>query len=189
MQFIREIGKKFSVFLLLAVFIFLIIPGEAHASVSPTTLVNGGFEYPTLGRENADNWWTNYNPTDGQKAAFGWNTTSESTPKFEVGGDWAITDWGINFIPQGRQFIELNANKQAAVYQDLSTIPGTIIYWSLYQGGVFYEGDDPINNTMAVRICAPGELTNADMISLGVTALDQESSHLRRKIPLVYLLL
>ena len=42
MQFIREIGKKISVFLLLAVFMFLMIPGTANASASSTTLVNGG---------------------------------------------------------------------------------------------------------------------------------------------------
>ena len=171
MQFMKESVKKYCVFLLIAVFLFLIMPGKVNAASN--TLVNGGFEYPNL-NVTAGQWWTNYNPTMEQQPSFGWNTTSNSTPKFEFGGDWNVSAWGIEFIPEGRQFIELNANVQAAAYQDLNTTPGTIIYWSLYQGGVCYSNSPNIDNTMAVRIGIPNDLDSTNMITSSATAYDQE---------------
>lgn len=171
MQFMKEAVKKYCVFLLIAVFLFLIMPGKVNAASN--TLVNGGFEYPNL-NVTAGQWWTNYNPTMEQQSSFGWNTTSNSTPKFEFGGDWNVNAWGIQFIPEGRQFIELNANVQAAAYQDLNTTPGTIIYWSLYQGGVWYWDSTNIDNTMAVRIGTQGQLPVDTMKTSSGTAYDQE---------------
>ncbi|MDD2969375.1 MAG: hypothetical protein PHT89_04605 [Lachnospiraceae bacterium] len=171
MQFMKEAVKKYCVFLLIAVFLFLIMPGKVNAASN--TLVNGGFEYPNL-NVTTGQWWTNYNPTMEQQSSFGWNTTSNSTPKFEFGGDWNVNAWGIQFIPEGRQFIELNANVQAAAYQDLNTTPGTIIYWSLYQGGVWYWDSTNIDNTMAVRIGTQGQLPVDTMKTSSGTAYDQE---------------
>lgn len=138
----------------------------------PTSLVNGGFEYPTLSL-TYNQWWTDYVPPVGVEEQFGWKTTA-TNKKFEFGGDWHVSGWGINFIPEGRQFIELNASEQAAVYQDISTTPGSIIYWSLYQGGVWYTNSQNINNTMAVRIGTPEQLDNATMKSQNLTDYDQE---------------
>lgn len=138
----------------------------------PTSLVNGGFEYPTLSL-TYNQWWTDYVPPVGVEEQFGWKTTA-TNKKFEFGGDWHVSGWGINFIPEGRQFIELNASEQAAVYQDISTTPGSIIYWSLYQGGVWYTNSQNINNTMAVRIGTPEQLDNTTMKSQNLTDYDQE---------------
>ncbi|MGB4658099.1 MAG: hypothetical protein WBI07_02835, partial [Mobilitalea sp.] len=137
-------------------------------------LVDGGFEYPVLS-ETPNQWWTVYNSTGGDEALFGWKTTAQDT-KFEFGGDWKVNEWGVGFIPEGRQFVELKASEQAAVYQDLSTTPGTVIYWSLYQGGVWYTNSTNINNTMAVRIGTPEQLQNATMISNDTTVYDQSWS-------------
>jgi len=142
----------------------------------PTTLTNNSFEIPALG-ETDGGWWTNYiTDTESKKNEFGWRTTA-TDETFEVGGEWNIPDWGIQFIPDGRQFIELNATTQAAVYQDLSTTPGSIIYWSLYQGGVWYDdnvGGKTINNTMAVRSGSPEQLsTSAILIQMTDTGYDQ----------------
>ncbi|NTV78955.1 MAG: hypothetical protein HGA25_07465, partial [Clostridiales bacterium] len=70
-----------------------------------------------------------------------------------------------------------NATEQAAVYQDLSTTPGTVIYWSFYQGGVWYSSSQNINNTMAVRIGRPDQLTNETMVSDTATVYDQSWSN------------
>ena len=145
------------------------------ATEYPTSLVNGGFEYPTLS-STVGQWWTNYTSTVGNEALFGWNTTA-SDRKFEFGGIWNVTGWGVNFIPEGRQFVELNASEQAAAYQDLSTTPGSYIYWSLYQGGVWYTTSPNINNTMAVRIGTPDQLTTDTMKSGTSTVYDQEWSN------------
>ncbi|GAA1268698.1 hypothetical protein GCM10009677_21570 [Sphaerisporangium rubeum] len=51
---------------------------------------------------------------------------------------------------EGQQFAELNANQFSTLYQDLPTVPGTVMTWSLYHRGV--AGTD----TMHVLIGAPG---------------------------------
>ena len=145
------------------------------AAEYPTSLVNGGLEFPALS-ETYGQWFTEYNSSQADVAQFGWKTTA-SNSMFEFGGDWNISDWGISFIPEGKQFIELNASERAAVYQDLSTTPGTVIYWSLYQGGVWYPDGEDINNTMAVRIGPPDQLPNGTMKSETTTIYDQSWSN------------
>ena len=151
--------------ILMTVLLVLNTCGEVHASGN-ASLINGGFEYP---ESSGVSHWVYYIPTD-EELAFGWKTTNPKN-QFELGG-WNISGWGVGFAPEGNRFIELNADVKAAVYQDLTTTPGTVIYWSLYQGGVNYEGEH-INNTMAVRIGTPGELTDGTMID-STTAFDQE---------------
>ena len=165
MQLIKRLRIKYSVMILMTVLLVLNTCGEVHASGN-ASLINGGFEYP--GSSGVLH-WVYYIPTD-EELAFGWKTTNPKN-QFELGG-WNISGWGVGFAPEGNRFIELNADVKAAVYQDLTTTPGTVIYWSLYQGGVNYEGEH-INNTMAVRIGTPGELTDGTMID-STTAFDQE---------------
>lgn len=40
----------------------------------------------------------------------------------------------------------IDANAVTATYQDLTTTPGQVIYWSLYQGGVWYINKPNLNN-------------------------------------------
>ena len=177
MRFIRVTGRKYIGLMLAASLIFGAIPGAAFADQEPSVLINGGFEHPGLSATGVYQWWTNYTPSGGSEDQFGWKTTN-SDSLYEFGGDWNINGWGIGFIPEGRQFIELNADQQAAVYQNLSTTPGTVIYWSLYQGGVWYSKNiDDIDNTLAVRIGTADQLSSDIITSSGLTDYDQAWSN------------
>lgn len=78
------------------------------------------------------------------------------------------------FFPEGKQIIELNSDSRSAIYQDLSTEPGEVLYWSLYQGGVWYDFSSTIDNIMTVRIGSPAALnTEAVMITTASTIYDQ----------------
>jgi len=166
----RILGLALTIAMIVSILPMGVTP--VSAAEYPTALVDGGFEYPVLS-ETPSQWWTVYNSTGGNEALFGWKTTASDT-NFEFGGEWNVPGWGVNFIPEGRQFVELNASEQAAVYQDLTTTPGEVIYWSLYQGGVWYPDSTDINNTMAVRIGTPGQLSTETMKSINLTAYDQE---------------
>ncbi|CCH86774.1 conserved exported protein of unknown function [Modestobacter italicus] len=115
-------------------------------------LVNGGFEEPTV-------------PVNdfrflAQSAVPGWSTTAS---------DGVIEIWHNNFsgvsAAVGAQFAELNANLPSALYQDLPTIPGTVMRWSLAHRGRI--GTD----TMAVSIGpAGGALVEQARMSDGTSA-------------------
>ncbi|GII64733.1 hypothetical protein Skr01_48180 [Sphaerisporangium krabiense] len=105
---------------------------------TPVTLANGGFEAPPV---------TGYQmlPDASTNPAIGWHTTAT---------DKLVEFWrtGYGGVPaaDGQQFAELNANMFSTLYQDLPTVPGTVMTWSLYHRGV--AGAD----TMHVLIGAPG---------------------------------
>lgn len=96
--------------------------GDPYGGASACTLVNGGFEQPTGIRGQG---WLGKNVP-------GWHS---------AGRDGLIEIWGpgnkadpMNFnIPAdtGAQFDELNATSNSPVYQDIQTVPGTTIKWSL----------------------------------------------------------
>lgn len=105
---------------------------------TPVGLVNGGFEAPPV---------TGFQllPDASVNPAIGWRTTAT---------DNMVELWrsGFQGVPaaEGQQFAELNANQPSTLYQDLPTVPGTVMTWSLYHRGV--AGTD----TMQVLIGAPG---------------------------------
>ena len=173
MGYIKENVKKFMA-LLVCVMLIGLFPIGANAVDYPEVLVNGSFEYPVISKPLNSQWFVYRTLNSGEQAQFGWKKTVLNSNTIEFGGDWNVSGWGIQFIPEGRQFIELNADEQSAFYQDLSTNPGDVFYWSLYQGGVWYSSDPDIDNTMAVRIGTPNELKTRDtMISTTMTAYDQ----------------
>ncbi|GAB6110210.1 S-layer homology domain-containing protein [Fusibacter bizertensis] len=170
---------------------------QSFAIEYPTELVNGSFEYPSNLSSTGAQWWTyfypydttghsagTYNSSSGNgtvplfnPAEFGWDTTATGTNRvFEFGSDSnsPTADWGVKFVPDGSQFIELNASEAAAVYQDIQTTPGQVIYWSLYQGGVWYTSKQHLDNTMAVRIGTPDTLVTETMKDANQTIFDQE---------------
>ncbi|MEU6739642.1 Ig-like domain-containing protein [Streptosporangium sandarakinum] len=120
--------------------------GSATATVTvvvpctdtPVTLVNGGFEAPPV---------TGFQmlPDASTDPGIGWHTTAT---------DNLVEFWrtGYGGVPaaDGQQFAELNATQFSTLYQDLPTVPGTVMTWSLYHRGV--AGTD----TMHVLIGAPG---------------------------------
>ncbi|MDD5350403.1 MAG: hypothetical protein PHQ12_09355 [Chthoniobacteraceae bacterium] len=87
----------------------IVLAGSALSSRATIVIVNGGFESPALAAQGAT--WA-MSPT----AAPGWNTTA---------GDHQIEIWttGMQYglaAFEGNQFTEINANQQAALYQDVS---------------------------------------------------------------------
>ncbi|MGS2645985.1 Ig-like domain-containing protein, partial [Streptosporangium sp. LJ11] len=105
---------------------------------TPIRLVNGSFEAPPV---------TGFQmlPDASINPSIGWQTTA---------GDRLVEFWrtGYTGVPSadGQQFAELNANQFSTLYQDLPTVPGTVMTWSLYHRGV--AGTD----VMHVLIGAPG---------------------------------
>ncbi|MFG1681596.1 Ig-like domain-containing protein [Nonomuraea sp. NPDC049269] len=105
---------------------------------TPIRLANGSFEAPPV---------TGFQflPDASTNPGIGWHTTATNR---------LVEFWrtGYNGVPSadGQQFAELNANQAATLYQDLPTVPGTRMTWSLYHRGLL--GPD----VMRVLIGAPG---------------------------------
>ncbi|MDP9861143.1 MULTISPECIES: Ig-like domain-containing protein [Streptosporangium] len=105
----------------------------------PINLVNGSFETPAVRRID----WNI--PDASTNPAVGWHTTATDN-KLEF---WPSGAGGVP-AADGRQFAELNANQVSTLYQDVPTVPGTQMTWSLYHRGRL--GTD----VMRVLIGAPG---------------------------------
>lgn len=193
---IKLVMTHFLIFAML-ISLFPLYSSNSFAIDYPTSLVNGGFEYPTNLVSTGSRWWTDFYPYDisGHSAGsyisssgsgiiptyniaeFGWDTTATGANRvFEFGSDSnsPTADWGVKFVPEGTQFIELNAAEVSAAFQDIQTTPGQVIYWSFYQGGVWYTNKTDIDNTMAVRIGSPVDLVSETMIDANQTVYDQE---------------
>ena len=109
---------------------------SAPCAAGAIALENSGFEQPTI-----DSGFRIFN----HALLPGWSTTAK---------DEAVELWksGFKAVPAfaGDQFAELNANMPSALYQDLDTVPGATIHWSLAHRG--RDGTD----VMRVMIGAPG---------------------------------
>jgi CshA-type fibril repeat protein len=118
----------------------------SQASAAPAcpagpVLVNGGLEVPATGVVNVDVPAANApNPTPG----IGWSTNDPAL---------AIEVWKSGFVgvpaDSGAQFVEINANAQDTMFQDVATTAGMKIRWSLAHRG--RAGTD----TMQLQIGAP----------------------------------
>jgi len=104
---------------------------------SPIQLDNGGFEAPVI----PDN---SFRLVD-ESTVPGWSTTA-TDKKIEL---WSTPFNGVTAF-EGRQFAELNATQNSALYQDLPTTPGQTLTWSLAHRA--RQGTD----TMRVVIGSPG---------------------------------
>jgi uncharacterized repeat protein (TIGR01451 family) len=118
-------------------------------------LTNGSFELPVV----PEQWHLrpDASQTDQPDRVPGWYTTAS---------DRLIELWrGYANVPaaDGSQSAELNANEFSTLYQDLSTEPGTTLYWRLYHRGV--RGED----TMAVEIGPPGAVVEQRRLTTGNT--------------------
>ena len=152
---INRMHSHTSIPIIVAVFMsFLsIMTLSANAATLPTALVNGNFEYPgydelraATGQVNNYDYYIDVNggkalPTD--YAADGWKTI----PNFSMNRfGWKstqqkVTDW-TQIVPEQtvqinmdinthNAFAELGIHSLSAIYQDLSTTPGSIYTWSL----------------------------------------------------------
>ena len=129
------------------------------------TLVNGSFEQPVIGVEppnHVKSWVGGKIVTYYDSDVNGWETTAS---------DHEMEFWsnGAANVPafEGNQFIELNANEVAAVYQDIPTIPGKKFNWFVAHRG--RNGTD----TAVVKIGPPGPLGNGDIV---VTMTDSNTA-------------
>ncbi|MER6948307.1 Ig-like domain-containing protein [Nonomuraea sp. NPDC000554] len=105
----------------------------------PVNLVNGSFETPPVAIAD----WSI--PDASTNPSVGWHTTAtDNKLEFWRGGASGVP------AADGQQFAELNANQVSTLYQDLPTVPGTPMTWSLYHRGRL--GTD----VMRVLIGAPG---------------------------------
>jgi hypothetical protein len=111
---------------------------------TPVNLANGSFETPPVAT-------IDYNiPDASTNPSVGWRTTAT---------DHMLEFWrsgnGPGAVPaaDGQQFAELNANQVSTLYQDLPTVPGSRLTWSLYHRGRL--GTD----VMRVLIGAPGAIS------------------------------
>ena len=99
----------------------------APCDTSGTALGNGGFEVPAV----APNSNTNFLAADIPP----WQTT-DGAGWIEIWGD------GFNGVPayEGNAFAELNATTPGTLYQDVVSVPGTTMTWTLAHRGRL--GDD-----------------------------------------------
>ena len=179
--------SRFSIPLIVAMLMsFVSVLGmSANAATLPTALVNGNFEYPgysvlnstmSAGGEDALDWYIDVNGgklintgkysqpwaaiPNWNKSAFGWLSTQPRC------------DWGygttnqivpaqtvqINVDNKTRNsFAELTIHTKSAIYQDLSTTPGSIYTWSLRHAPYNRRTD-----TMSVMIGSPSKQTAQD---------------------------
>lgn len=158
------------------------------SSVSQAALTNGGFEQPVFA---ANNWYP-------VASIPGW-TPAPSGANIEV---WAQPFGG--FAPyEGNQFVELNSNVAASIYQDVTTVAGQSLgYAFAHRGrnstadvmnftatdlgtdGIFGTSDDVVlvNRTVTDGTSAwgyyadRGIVTNGNTVRLSFTAVNPQGS-------------
>ncbi len=110
---------------------------------STSALQDGGFETPVIGAGNESQVDASLVPP--------WHTT-DGANLIEIWGD------GFNGVPAavGTQFVEINATTAGTLYQDVVTVPGEMMTWTLQHRG--RVGPD----TMKVLI---GDAATADVTS------------------------
>ena len=120
------------------------VPAAVPATVcepAQVAIVNGGFEDPSVK--------TGFPTKLAQTDVPGWFTT---------GSGGLIEMWPSGYegyaAAEGKQFVELNANSPDALYQDLPTVPGTVVSYLTFHRG----RTDP--NTADIEIGAPGQPPN-----------------------------
>lgn len=101
----------------------------------PVAVVNGSFESPDIDATfnlTSKRWGTFPVVAVAYKASLveGWSTTATDS-EIEI---WQSGFNGVS-AHQGQQFAEINANQTAALYQDLTTTPGSTMYWSFAHRG------------------------------------------------------
>ncbi|WP_459805728.1 Ig-like domain-containing protein [Herbidospora sp. RD11066] len=106
---------------------------------NPIGLANSSFESPVVASARWDIPDASTNPPAG------WRTTASD-------GFLEIWRTGFQGVPSadGDQFAELNATEPSTLYQDVPTVPGTVMSWSIWHRG--RAGTD----VMQVLIGAPG---------------------------------
>jgi hypothetical protein len=117
----------------------------AICTSTDTALVNGSFEQPSIPAKS-------YRQIVDTEVP-GWNTTA-TDKKIEI---WSDGYGGVS-SPSGSQFAELNATQDSELYQEVATVPGQKLVWSLYHRA---RGAGSVGDTMYVNIGAPNATPNS----------------------------
>lgn len=114
----------------------------AETCVSSTTsLDNGAFELPVIGGGTAILL---------QADVPGWSTTDTGGIELWWNGAYGVPSF------EGNQFAELNAYIAGTLYQDVATVPGETLYWSLAHRARDLNNDpNPVTDVMRVVIGPP----------------------------------
>ena len=152
--------SRFSIPLIVAMLMsFVSVLGmSANAATLPTKLINGNFEYPgynvlnsTMGASGNQylDWYIDVNGgklmntglalsrqwtaiPNWNKSTFGWLSTQPRCDWAEAGTVVPAQTVQINVDAKTKNsFAELSIHTQSAIYQDLSTTPGSVYTWSL----------------------------------------------------------
>lgn len=122
---------------------------------------NGNFEEPEIPTQSDDN--EHYQPfLPNGTAGMVWKTTaSDQKVEYISVASNAFKDMSTNWhncegAASGNQYVELNATQSGALYQDVLTVPGSTMYWSLAHRGRGTSrmeiGDPQSKDTMYVVI-------------------------------------
>lgn len=115
---------------------------SSNCGATVPNLLNGGFEAPSIGANNTKIQAT---PVPGLE----WANSAENFVEL-----WSSSFYGYSAF-EGSQFAELNAYKAGTLYQDLATLPGTEMVFSIAHKARQRDGE-----TMVVRAGPPnGPLT------------------------------
>lgn len=173
--------SRFSIPLIVAMLMsFVSVLGmSAHAAILPTKLINGNFEYPgysvldsTMGTSDDHNldWYIDVNGgklmntglvlsrpwtaiPNWNKSTFGWLSTQPRCDWGSVGVPAQTVQINVDAKTKN-SFAELSIHTQSAIYQDLSTTPGSIYTWSLRHAPYTRRSD-----AMSVMIGSPSKQT------------------------------
>lgn len=152
----RKRLSRFSIPLIVAMLMsFVSVLGmSANAATLPTSIVNGNFEYPGYSvlnstmSFNTPDWYIDVNGgklmntnlvlsrqwtaiPNWNKSTFGWLSTQ---PQCDWDGVTTVPAQTVQINVDSKtknSFAELSIHTQSAIYQDLSTTPGSIYTWSL----------------------------------------------------------
>ena len=156
---------------------------DTSCPYSPTQIKNGNFEttpwesfvigettYTSQDTKLADTNITSAIPND---VGMGWNTTENKSYKGSLFEVWSVNNSyepDLDYSGNGQQFIEMNANNPACLYQDLSTQGGDVIKWTLQHADRSKLGCE--EQRMYVTIGAPEREGNKIIAASGVDSSD-----------------
>ncbi|WP_448862968.1 SpaA isopeptide-forming pilin-related protein [Dorea sp.] len=124
---------------------------------------NGDFEEPVIPYDDNTTYNEHYQPLlPNGTAGMVWKTTaSDGEIEFVSVASDAFQEWSEKWhncekAANGKQYVELNATMPGALYQDVLTVPGSTMYWSLAHRGrgpsSMKIGDPQSKDTMYVVI-------------------------------------
>lgn len=87
----------------------------------------------------------------------------------------ALRSYNFAYVPEGNQCAELNCEAEGALYQDILTVPGSQLYWSLYHRArghyndryAYISQEQPFKDTMYVVAMSTEDAEKYDVTTQG----------------------